>query len=67
MSNFYSNIQQRLEQAARAGLNQTGLIPTQQEPVEVASSERIAGPMESTPEEFERLRKLEGRFVGIKS
>jgi hypothetical protein len=68
MSNFYSNIQQRLEQAARAGLNQAGIVTQNQELSDEftngASQERIPGPMESTPEEFERLRKLEGRFVG---
>jgi hypothetical protein len=65
-NNFYSSIQQRLEQAARAGLAQSGLLKTEETRTSLEiQQERVAGPLENTPEEFERLRKLEGKFVDL--
>jgi hypothetical protein len=72
MSNnsFYSNLQQRLEQAARAGLSQTGLLANPNTNTESAAGiehseqERAATQLEPTPENMERLRNIELRFYG---
>jgi hypothetical protein len=73
-NNFYSNIQARLEQAARASLNPAGILTEKAKKEEAQSSTDLLSGQptdisnaEYSPEEFDRLKKLEGRFIGIQS